>query len=64
MEDIDESSSETYIKVDGIYDFPEDRYAVNKKAYRFRLTNDADEKQNTIHISHLIFIHYHLVITP
>ena len=46
MEDEDESSSESNIKVTGIKDWPSSPHNTNKKAYEFTLTKDNDGSNN------------------
>ena len=42
MEDTDDSSSENNIQVTGMVDFTASPHQINKKAYKFKLTKDAD----------------------
>ena len=56
MEDVNESSSEERIRVDGIVDYPNSPHEINKKAYDLKLTKMSDNN----YISRLGFNMYKL----
>ena len=51
MEDVNESSSENNIVIDGIKDFAGSPHQINKKAYVIALTADEDKEGNLSAVS-------------